>query len=151
MDVRTNHGSVHLWILTDVNVIAHVQWEESYPGEWSFRIKKNKFRPKIYRIKKLTFLVTNPLLNFLKGGRMTAFLLIMQYLPVLTLARSPRMIASDWTIHFPFRTIFCEPHRTVWRLTLFPEVWKLTIVLSWHTVLPYFSKGTPSSSNLESQ
>lgn len=38
---------------------------------------------------------TYPLLNFLKDGRRTALLLTMQYLPVRTLARSPRIMASD--------------------------------------------------------
>lgn len=36
-----------------------------------------------------------PLLNFLYGGRITACLLIIQYLPVFTFARSPLIIASD--------------------------------------------------------
>jgi hypothetical protein len=35
------------------------------------------------------------LLNFLKGGLMTALELMMQFLPTLTLAKSPRMMASD--------------------------------------------------------
>ena len=47
-----------------------------------------------------------PLLNFLKGGLMTAFELMTQFLPTLTLARSPRMMASDWTMFFPFKTMF---------------------------------------------
>lgn len=49
---------------------------------------------------------TDPLLNFLNGGLMMAFLLIMQYRPVLTLAKSPLIIASDCTITRPCKTIF---------------------------------------------
>jgi hypothetical protein len=62
-----------------------------------------------------------PLLNFLNGGRITACLLMMQYRPARTLARSPRIIASDCTITLPLKTIFCDPHKTVWRLTLLPD------------------------------
>ena len=36
-----------------------------------------------------------PLWNFLKGGLITALLLIIQWRPIRTLARSPRMIQSD--------------------------------------------------------
>lgn len=67
---------------------------------------------------------TNPLLNFLKGGLMTAPLLIIQNLPVLTLAKSPLMMASLWTITLPCSTIFWDPHRTVCLLTLLPEAYK---------------------------
>uniref|UniRef100_A0A182QSG0 Uncharacterized protein n=1 Tax=Anopheles farauti TaxID=69004 RepID=A0A182QSG0_9DIPT len=45
----------------------------------------------------------------------------MQYRPVRTAARSPRMMAPLCTITLPCRTMFCEPHRTVCRLTLLPE------------------------------
>lgn len=65
-----------------------------------------------------------PLLNFLNGGRITACLLMMQYRPARTLARSPRIIASDCTITLPLNTIFCDPHKTVWRLTLLPDACK---------------------------
>uniref|UniRef100_A0A8W7PET9 Uncharacterized protein n=1 Tax=Anopheles coluzzii TaxID=1518534 RepID=A0A8W7PET9_ANOCL len=44
-----------------------------------------------------------------------------QYRPVRTAAKSPRMMAPLCTITFPWRTMFCEPHSTVWRLTLLPE------------------------------
>lgn len=47
-----------------------------------------------------------PLLNCLNGGRMTEFFEIMQYLPVLTFARSPRTIAPLSTITFPCNTMF---------------------------------------------
>lgn len=66
---------------------------------------------------------TYPLLNFLKGGRITAPLLMMQNRPVFTFAKSPLIIASLCTITFPCKTMFCEPHKTVCRLTLFPEAW----------------------------
>ena len=39
--------------------------------------------------------ITYPLLNFLNGGRITALELITQCLPTRTLAKSPRIIASD--------------------------------------------------------
>lgn len=45
-----------------------------------------------------------PLLNFLKGGRMTLRLFTTQCLPTLTLARSPRMMQS-------FMTIVCESQK----------------------------------------
>ncbi|KAH9417407.1 hypothetical protein DERP_007405 [Dermatophagoides pteronyssinus] len=41
---------------------------------------------------------TNPLVNFLNGGRITAFLLITQYRPTLTEAKSPRIIHPSCTI-----------------------------------------------------
>lgn len=58
-----------------------------------------------------------PLLNCLKGGRMTEFFEIMQYRPVLTFARSPRTIAPLSTITLPWRTIFWLPQSTVCRFT----------------------------------
>merc|ERR1719470_465810 len=54
-----------------------------------------------------------PLLNFLKGGLMTALLEITQCLPTLTLARSPLMMASDCTMFFPLRMMFWDPQRTL--------------------------------------
>lgn len=62
-----------------------------------------------------------PVLNCLYAGRMTAFWLITQYRPVRTFDRSPRIIAPVWTITLPFKTIFCDPHNTVFRLTLLPD------------------------------
>lgn len=71
-----------------------------------------------------------PLLNCLYGGRMTEFLPITQYLPVRTLARSPRMMAPLCTITLPFKIMFWEPQSTVWRLTLLPEACKQSVFWS---------------------
>lgn len=67
---------------------------------------------------------TYAVLNCLNDGLITAFGLITQYLPVRTTAKSPRMIAPVCTITFPFNTICCDPHKTVFRLTLLPEAFK---------------------------
>lgn len=76
--------------------------------------------------------VTHPELNCFNGGRMTAFLPMTQNRPVLTLAKSPRIIAPVCTITLPFNTIFWEPHITVCRLTLLPEafIW-ISICFIW--------------------
>ena len=50
----------------------------------------------------------------------TALLDITQCLPTLTFARSPLMIASDWTMFLPLRMMFWEPQRTLALETLFP-------------------------------
>lgn len=68
-----------------------------------------------------------PVLNCLYAGRITAFWLITQYRPVRTFDKSPRMIAPVWTITLPLSTMFCDPHRTVFRLTLFPEAYRIAI------------------------
>lgn len=67
---------------------------------------------------------THPLLNCLNGGLITAPFPTTEYLPVRTAAKSPRIIAPLWTITFPCKTIFCEPHNTVCRLTLLPDAYK---------------------------
>lgn len=54
---------------------------------------------------------------------MTEPLLIIQNLPVFTLAKSPLIIASLWTITFPCSTMFWDPHSTVCLLTLLPEAY----------------------------
>lgn len=51
---------------------------------------------------------------------MTDCLLRMQYWPIRTFAKSPRIILSPIMIFFPFKIIFCDPQRVDWRLTLFP-------------------------------
>lgn len=58
-----------------------------------------------------------PLLNCLKGGRMTEFFEIIQYRPVLTFAKSPRTIAPLSTMTFPCSTMFWLPQSTVCRFT----------------------------------
>ena len=93
---------------------------------------------------------TYPLLNFLKGGRITALELMIQCLPTRTFARSPLMIASDWTMFFPLRTIFWDPQSTDWRLTRFPEAWKFhrnTYVSTKYVYLShsYEENNTPAS------
>jgi hypothetical protein len=55
---------------------------------------------------------------------------MMQFLPTRTLAKSPRMMASDSTMFFPFKTMFWEPQRTDNRLTRFPDAWETTTTLS---------------------
>ena len=88
---------------------------------------------------------TYPLLNFLNGGRITALELIIQCLPTRTLAKSPLIMASDWTIFFPLSTIFCEPQSTDWRLTRFPEAcqknktWSATYIFTCFRIFYVFT------------
>lgn len=93
-------------------MITNIQWEEGNSRNGIDYYMTSSFR---YAVK------TNPVLNCLNGGLITAFWLITQYLPVFTFAKSPRIIAPVCTITLPLRTMFCEPHKTVLRLTLFPD------------------------------
>lgn len=90
-------------------------------------------------IKQQNKLNTHPELNCFKGGRMTAFLPMTQYRPVLTLAKSPRIIAPVWTITLPFSTMFWEPQMTVCRLTLFPEALNIQNMVCLH--IKYYNFG----------
>lgn len=119
VDVRSNRCSGYHGTFTNVHMIANVQWKESHTIHW------NQSSKIINDTKKNVILWqwAYPELNCLNDGLITAFLSIMQYLPVLMFAKSPLIIASVWTMTLPFRTIFWEPQSIVWRLTLFPEVY----------------------------
>lgn len=81
-----------------------------------------------------------PLLNFLNGGRTVTCLSMMHCLPILTLAKSPRIITPSRTIDFPLITIFWEPQRTVLLLTLFPDAClKNRIKEIKNSVIPYIN------------
>lgn len=120
INIRTYWGGLDNSILTDVDMITNVQRKEC-----NAKIKKNWHWNSTSCFVEEKVNNTHPELNCFSGGRMTAFLPITQYRPVLTLAKSPRIIAPVWTITLPFRTIFCEPQMTVCRLTLFPDAFNV--------------------------
>lgn len=114
--IWTHWGSRNNWPFANKHMITDVQWEKCYSANG----KQCKTLKSVSVIQN-PLENTHPELNCLNGGRTTAFWLITQYRPVLTFAKSPRIIAPVWTITLPFNTIFCDPHSTVFLLTLFPE------------------------------
>lgn len=118
--IFTNINIRPYWYRTDNSIFAnkhmitYMQWKEGNSANMF------KFSEPCETLR-WGHILTYALLNCLKGGRTTAPLLITQYLPVLTLARSPRIIAPLCTITLPWRIIFCDPQSIVCLLTLLPD------------------------------
>ena len=107
VDVRSDYSSIYNCIFSNENIVSYMKRKECNSSH-------NKKRLLTFFHIKLSLhnfcSVIYPLANFLKGGLITDRLLKIQYWPILTLAKSPRIILSPIIIFFPFRIMFCEPH-----------------------------------------
>lgn len=87
VDVGVDDCSIDHGTLANKDVITDLQREESHPDY-------PRREHEVILGSRGTASNSYPLLNFLKGGLITALLLIMQCRPTRTLAKSPLMMAS---------------------------------------------------------